>query len=746
MTRDSQRDPYGHRPAPDSPPDPPVPRSGVRPASGQMPPDVRLPNRVNDPLRGTPHPPSPQPEGGPPGVAAPNYPPFSPAAIEPDPWQTPTPPAPIPMPEAPRLRGWQWLVTQVSSGRWRPGWRFWITASLVSTGGLTILALAMLLKLPAVPNCPRIFWPTASASLRLYCAQLAASKQTAKDLLEAIELVNSLPKDHPLRTEINQNIRQWSLDLLQVAEDTFQMGNLSEAITIAEQVPAEVPDPQDETQTLGDVAQHQIERWRQIWSDAETIYAEAEAELRQENWRAAFRVATGLLSVGNTYWETVKYDELNQTIQAAREDGEKLAAARALAEAGGLDNLLKAIKLVQELPASSFYYQEAQVELKNFGNQMLDLAQSYLDRKDLDQALNIARQVPAVAQLEKEKQDFITLAQAHADAWLGNTTGLERAIAQVQKLRTDRPYYGKAQALISRWQREIQDVIRLERAERYAQSGLVPDLNAAIAELQEIPSDHPRWDQAQSQIQKWTQQVQTIQDQPYLDRAEQLARSGQVADLQIAIAEASKIQPGRSLYNQAQDRIWEWTTAIQRIEDEPILAQARALANQGDLPSAISIAQQIRSQRSLYDEAQSEIRDWQATVDGRQNLQSAYQQASVPTPASLASAIRTADRVTERSGLRTDADQAIQQWSYQMLAIAENRSGYDLAGAIAIARQIPTHTPAYGEAQARIEHWQSLLNPPPIPALPPGSPPAPISPPAPPSGVMVPTRTDPIGR
>jgi len=708
-----------------------------------MPPDVRLPDRVQSPW----HPlmPLPSPHDPLPSGVAPSHDGQRPRSpIVPDPWETPpleTPDSPELVTPAHRRWGRQWVKALVNRGHWQLGWRFWISVSLLTTGGLTILALAMLLKLPAVPNCPRIFWPTASASLRFYCAQLAASKQTAKDLLEAIELVNSLPKDHPLRQEINQNIRQWSLDLLQVAEDTFQMGDLQAAIAIAEQVPTDIPDPQDDTQTLGDVAQHQIERWRQIWSDAETIYAEAEAELRKENWRAAFRVATRLLSVGNTYWETVKYDELNQTIQAAREDGEKLAEARSLADAGGLDNLLKAIKIVQELPASSFYYQEAQTELKNLGNQMLDLALAQLDRQDLDQALSIARQVPAAAQLEKEKQDFILLAQAHADAWLGNTASLERAIAQVQKLRADRPYYGKAQALISRWQREIQDVIRLERAERYAQSGLVPDLNAAIAELREIPRDHPRWEQAQDNIQKWTREVQMIQDQPYLTRAEQLARSGNVADLQAAINEASQIAPGRSLYTQAQDRIWEWRSTIQRIEDEPILAQARALANQGDLPSAIAIAQQIQAQRSLYDEAQSDIRDWQATVDGRQNLQNAYQQASVPTPASLASAIRTADRVTERSGLRADADQAIQQWSYQMLAIAENRSGYDLPGAIAIARQIPAGTPAYGEAQARIERWQSLLNPPPLPEFTPVPPPAPVSTPTP-TGVMVPTRSE----
>ncbi|NJO51532.1 MAG: hypothetical protein HC840_21225 [Leptolyngbyaceae cyanobacterium RM2_2_4] len=85
--------------------------------------------------------------------------------------------------------------------------KFWAIASVLTLTGVSVISVALLLKLPAVPNCPSIFWPTASASLRLYCAQLAANKQTASDLLEAIELVNSLPADHPLRPEINRYMR-----------------------------------------------------------------------------------------------------------------------------------------------------------------------------------------------------------------------------------------------------------------------------------------------------------------------------------------------------------------------------------------------------------------------------------------------------------------------------------------------------------------------------------------------------------
>ena len=78
--------------------------------------------------------------------------------------------------------------------------------------------MAMLLKLPAAPNCPAIFWPLASASVRLHCAQVAANKETVDDLLEAIALVDSLPKDHPLRPEIDRHIEEWSLDILKIGD------------------------------------------------------------------------------------------------------------------------------------------------------------------------------------------------------------------------------------------------------------------------------------------------------------------------------------------------------------------------------------------------------------------------------------------------------------------------------------------------------------------------------------------------
>ena len=62
--------------------------------------------------------------------------------------------------------------------------------------------------------------------MRLHCAQLAASKQTVKDLLQAIALVKQLPANHPLRGEIDRFLEEWSRDILQLADQSFQAGDL----------------------------------------------------------------------------------------------------------------------------------------------------------------------------------------------------------------------------------------------------------------------------------------------------------------------------------------------------------------------------------------------------------------------------------------------------------------------------------------------------------------------------------------
>lgn len=587
-------------------------------------------------------------------------------------------------------------------------WQFWAILTVLFTGGVGFIAVALLLKLPTVPNCPAIFWPTASASMRLYCAQLAANKQTAEDLLEAIALVEALPPTHPLRTTINNHIEQWSLDILKIGEQKFQAGKLTEAIEIARKIPDRV--------SAYNLVEKQIDRWQTIWSKADAVYNKVEQELRQSNWTQAFREAVKLTAIENRYWATTKYDQVAKKITLAREDSAKLDQAFKLSRTGRVDDILEAIKQAEKITRDSYAYKEAQDFIAEFGKKLLNVAEARLEKRDWEGVLEIANKIPPIVKLDTEKADLIDLAQALSTASSGSSADLERAIALAQNLKPDRPLYAKAQQFINRWQRETQDVARLERARMYADSGLVPDLRNAIAEAQQIPNGNPRYQEARKEISSWTTKVETIEDQPYLDRAEQIASFGGSASLQEAIQEASRIAPGRTLYKQAQAKIAKWTESIQREQDQPFLDQARTLATTGNLPTAISTAQQIKAGRALYKEAQNEISRWQREIEGQQLLQQAYQSATPGTPDSISSAIRLARQVPSSATVKEEARVAVNRWSDQLLSMANDRSSYDLKEAIAIARMIPSGTDAYQSAQVQIQSWQRSLEPPPSPS------------------------------
>ncbi|HIK26481.1 MAG: chromosome segregation ATPase [Oscillatoriaceae bacterium SKW80] len=645
-------------------------------------------------------------------------------------------------------------------------WKFWVSLTALICGASGAIAVASLLLLPASPNCKGIFWPTASASLRIYCAQEMAEKNTVEDLLAAIALVNALPAEHPLRPEINRNIENWSKQLLDLVESTFQEGKLDEALALARKIPDNVPAYR--------LVDERIKQWQAIWSKAEEIYKKAETELQRQNWPEVFRQAVQLLDIGNKYWETTKYQELINNLQAAREDGAKLNKAETLAEQGGLENLLEAIKQLSSIGEKSYLYKEAQKLILQFSRQMMDLAQEKLDKRDLEGALSILRKIPDNAKLKEEIKDFTELAKAQAQTWQGTVASLEAAIAAAQKITPNRPLYAKAQELINDWQQSIKELAYLERARNLASSGTISDLKAAISQAELITKSNPRWQEAQEEIarwrsqieiqedrpyldkaillarsdtpealqaaineasrigsgralyaeaqekiEEWIQKLQIQEDRPYLDTAIQLAMSGEPDALQAAIREASKIGRERALYEEAQEQIQEWNRRLQEREDRPYLIQAQNLKNEGRLSEAIAMAQKILPGRALYQEAQDMIQSWQQEVRARQNIDQAYRYASSGTPEMLASAIRIANQVPFESELRAEADTVIDSWSQQILALARERAASNLQEAINIAQKIPTYASAYSAAQRDIQAWQRLLNPPRIssPAL-----------------------------
>ena len=582
-------------------------------------------------------------------------------------------------------------------------WQFWLAVSLMMSVGMGFVAISSLLNLTSQSNCSKIFWPTASANDRFFCAQEAASKRTADDLLRAIELVNALPQDHPLRPRINGQIDRWSQDILRLGNASFQEGKLEEGIAIARKVPQNVP--------AYPTVQKQIEKWQSIWSDAEKIYRTAEDHLRQEEWTLAFRQATLLLDSGNTFWESAKYEELTKVIQATRAEGNKLVKARNTASDGSLDNLVTGIKLAQGIGQNSYLYQSANKLIAEFSKKIMAIAQKRLQAGDWQQATAIVNQIPEAGNLKEQIQDFNLLASATAQGVTGSVDGLSKAIEIAQKLNSGRPLYKQAQDLVGRWQQEIADVKVLDLASRLAAPGGVNDLRAAIAQLQTVPESNPRRAEVRSQINRLSRQIELLEDSPYLQRANDLANTGDPNSLEAAVAQASRISQGRALYGEAQGKIQAWIERRQRLQDQPFLERAQQLAARGNLGEAIEMARRIRSGRVLYDEARSNIRNWESQFQGEQGLQSARQAARAGTADALQSAISLALQVPDSSSLRWQATEAIDEWSQRILAIGMEQSSSDVAGAIATLKKIPSGSRVFEQARSQIQVWEQSLNP-----------------------------------
>jgi hypothetical protein len=303
---------------------------------------------------------------------------------------------------------------------------------------------------------------------------------------------------------------------------------------------------------------------------------------------------------------------------------------------------------------------------------------------------------------------------------LATPESIESAILTAGQIEASSPLHQKAQELIGRWKLEIQDVAHLAKARDLAAAGNLPELNAAIAQASQVPSGNPRYREAQGEISNWNSRIQTIEDQPYLERARQLARGGTIPDLQAAIAQASSITANRALYREAQQQIGSWRYQIQVQEDQPYLDRAIALGNAKDYQAAIDAASQIRRGRALYREARSQMKRWQREVQAKRNLDEAYLVAQAKTPEALISAISILRNIPAAAEVKQQSDMALNRWSYQLLAMANARASANaFAEAVKLARLVPRDSTAYDSAQAQIAVWQDYLQTPSVPVTPP---------------------------
>ena len=585
--------------------------------------------------------------------------------------------------------------------RWISSWQFLLLTTLALLTGTLAFAVTSLFRMPNLPNCRAIFWPTASAAMRLQCAESYANQGSVDFLLEAIALVGRLPDDHPLRAEIDAKVERWASQILDLADEQFHQGELEDAIATANKIPTHT--------AAADQVETSIRRWQRIWADGSEIFEKAKKQLVDGNFKEAFSLSVLLLDVSNDHWSQTQYTELTKLIALAREDSRKLGKVKLLADRGTVSSLKEALKLLGSVQAESVLYGEAKDLKKTIARDMLGLAEAALARQQMPEAEEILAAIPQDEGLDREVADFRVFTEAYRRAWSGDALGLDAAINRLQSLGQDRPLYDRAQRLIQSWRSELKALAQLDTARQIAAQGNINDLRLAIDEAQQIGRNNPRWEEVATQIDQWEERVQTTEDLPTLNKADQIAGIGTPQALTLAIQEARRIRPGRALSDEADARISRWQGQIEAIEDRPLIDNARRLAAAGNLVDAIAIASRVSPERSLYEEVQTELASWRDQEQNQTRLQTATSRARSGTANDLASAITIANQIPSDSAHYQNATQQINRWSWDLLDLADSEARRSLDRAIDLAEQIPSQANAYVTAQSRIQVWQTVL-------------------------------------
>jgi hypothetical protein len=538
-------------------------------------------------------------------------------------------------------------------------WRLLLISllSCVAAGGAVVGAFLWLVNLPPTANCEHAATVTTDRA-QLFCAQTAAESGELPDVLAALDLAGRWAEGHPLYYEVQPLVEQWSWVVLQAADQELRgNGSMAEAQALVGHIPA--------NSSVFAPAQEKIATWQTEWDQGETIMATAQAALKQKDWPAASGQVQALAELKNSHWRVSQVQALAQQIRQERQAQELLDRAVATAAQGGSDRLAAALGTASQIDEGTYARQQAQPYLNRWSDLLLTLGLDKWYASDLNGAIALGRSAALNPDRAQVAQELIWLSQSRQTAQRSLITWrtspdqvvqLYQAMLTANRVPQGSPYYPQAQSSVATWRQHLGDLAKFQTAQAVGQVRDRDALSAAIAQAAEVPVGHPRRVQAQTMVAHWRQEIERLEDRPYLVKAHELASAKTSEGLQAAIATAQAIALPRALRSEAQGWVYVWTGELQVMEDQPLLNRARSLAAAGRLSQAIVEATGIRPGRALYDQAQGAIAGWQREIAAAERArQAALQRAAARQAAVIAEETAPAELETPLNGAAEDA-------------------------------------------------------------------------------------------
>jgi hypothetical protein len=537
---------------------------------------------------------------------------------------------------------------------------FWLVVLATST--LTgAIAFQWLTGLPSTPNCRKLFQATLSDSGQLYCADQAARKGDEASLSSALKLANSIDRNDPLFEQSRQLADHWSKSILVLARRKVEVGNLKKGIELAQQVPATSP--------VHVEAQAMINDWQGNWKQGEAIFQKAKKAIQDQDWGQATEQVRNLVQIGSDYWQK-RADTIVAEIAIEQQAFLKISEAQTLVDSGNADSIAKAIQTVSQIDPQRLARKRVAEKIDEWSQKLIDIAKSAQANGNYAEAMKAAQKVPPNAKGAKDAAAYLQIGRAETLENKDSLWSSIQAYAYSAQIDSTTPAYEASREKRQKWEGQVQNWGQLAIARWFADIDQVSGYRTAIEQAKMVEPNQPRRVEAQTLIASWSKQIETFSDRQFLARAKQMAVDNTVVSLQMAIAEAGKALSG-GLQNTAQALVAEWSNAVERVEDKPILDQARALAQKGDLSGAIRIAEKIGPDRALYGEAKDEIYTWTGRIQAVEDRPILNEAEALANEGRLSEAIARASDIGSNRTMYGEAQSRISDWATQRRRIED---------------------------------------------------------------------------
>ena len=189
-------------------------------------------------------------------------------------------------------------------------------------------------------------------------------------------------------------------------------------------------------------------------------------------------------------------------------------------------------------------------------------------------------------------------------------------------------------------------------------------------------------------------------NQDILNNARQIIQPASASMFNDAIEQARQVPPEDPFYDQAQADIARW--------GQVILDLAEGRAASGDINGAIAAAKLVPTDQPQVAEAAAQrIATWESQIGNQDLIRQAQNSLQPGQASSFNNAIRSLRVIMPNQPGYATAQDKINQWSGDILAISRARAAQgDLGGAIAAAELVPEGTAAFEQARQEIVRWQ----------------------------------------